>query len=895
MKKGLSEAEKQYLEHIDNYTNSNPRLKELFSSIPNMTIETYKKTAIIYATKKYEEVVTANQTIPHGFYAIIEESIIKDGVLKTLRTYKKDLELICETMEMDIKDLQKIFLDLRPIQNPTLVQKEAAQKAHAKLKEIIRKSTSKYKETYIKRIITEKTEQLKNTTIKAQSSQSSNIFSGEMFLNYILSNPILKKRIESIIFEKLGLVVDENKLKEIITATSKKNYKNDLTAILGIKKPIAYEEFLKTKYINRLHKNFAPKLNSIYADASIEQKSLIVKILKYKVKCKKNNSNQDSEEFNQIKPLIKKVNMALLEEISSVMVQASSDVELVDGQITFNAKNKLNDDDIKECSNYNQSLKKIRSLHNDIYTLYKEQIILLTSFLAKTIDFSTTEEETYEIDKDKWLDYEKIRNLIESINISAINNMSEQAFRFLKNFLINEGLLWAYLANNIQLKDILKIINNFQATYACLSLKDLTIDNISEIIKNANLYDYIDDLSVGLVGLDILSKIINYNQFSGVTLTPEDIKKRIRKVIDLSVRAERTPKSSLPFNCDVKYGDYSLRRYHNNDPEIFTSGIDTKTCFFVSVNENDFFFFSLLHKDGYVIKIVDKDNNLIARATCFRKNNVLMINGIRCLNNKVIPESQEDLEQFANIVKLIELMAKKIINLTTSDACPIDYVVCNKAGILENDFFSNRFENINSDLFREPINVYSAEWQEFVHLYDSEEEQLLQEVPYAPDKSFTTDFGNHYPAIMITSRNNMALTSPRHISLEDQPDTYIRPRKHPEEYISDEIDENILVRINRIRALACFTGSKEEQERKKAEYRLLKKTNDIKSIIIGEDWLAITLKNDKIISIFANENRQAYVEFNYYVERFKQKNDYTLEESIVDHDIKVYEPNFKKN
>ncbi|MDE5889061.1 MAG: hypothetical protein K2H20_03480, partial [Bacilli bacterium] len=272
-----------------------------------------------------------------------------------------------------------------------------------------------------------------------------------------------------------------------------------------------------------------------------------------------------------------------------------------------------------------------------------------------------------------------------------------------------------------------------------------------------------------------------------------------------------------------------------------------------------------------------------------------MINGIRCLNNKVIPENQEDLEEFANIVKLIELMAKKMINLTTNDECPIDYVVCNKAGILENDFFSNRFESINPDLFREPINVYSPEWTEFVHLYDHEEEQFLQEVPFSPDKSFTTDFGNHYPAIMITSRNNMALTSPRHISLEDQRAEYIRPRRYPEEYIADEIDDNILARINRIRALSCFTGPKAIQEKKKADFHLLKVTSGIKNIILGEDWIAITLEDDKVISVFANENKEAYTEFSYFVNRFKNGHKYSIVEEPIENDIKIYVPEKKLN
>lgn len=891
MKSNISAIKENYISTNTLACSGNKRLIELFANIPEMTIDTYKKTAIIYATKRYEEILTTNQTLPHGFYSILENSIKQNGLLSTLRLYKKDLDLICQVMDMDFKNLKDILINLRPNQNKDLVHEEKAQEARAKLKEIIRRATSKFKESYIKSIISEKTESLKATTIKIPKINHQKILSSNSFLSYILSTPALRKRIENIICDKLDIVIDESTLKQIILVTTQKNYKNELTEILGIKKPTAYDAFLKEKYINRLDRNFAPKLNTIFSNASLEEKELITKVLEYKVKCKENNANQDSEEFNRIKKFIKKVDMSLLEEISIVMYKANASISIENNEFVFNVPSRLTKKQKEECLEYNKTLKKLRSIHNAIYDLYKQQIYILNNFMTTTTPLSQTEEDIYEIDKDKWLNPDKIKILIENINQDAINSLSPDAFIKLKKYLNEDGLLWAYLAGNIELNEITKIINNFNAIYTCVNSEKITIENISEIIKNANLYDYIDDISVALIGLDRLSKIINYNQFSGVAVTSEDIKKRIRKVIDLCVRSERKRTSSLPFNCDVKLDDLTLKRYHNNDPDIFTCGVDTKTCFFVSVNENDFFFFSLLHKDGYTIKITDKDNNLIARASCFRKNNVLMINGIRCINNKVIPENQEDLATMKKIVNLIELMAKKMINLTTNSDCPIDYVICNKAGILENDYFSQKFQPVNPILFREPINVYSGyHWESFVHLYDNEEEQFLQEVSVEPSKSFTTDFGEHYPALMITSRDYKDLVSPRDISLEDEEDTYTRPRRYPVEYISDEIDEIILDRINRLRALACFTGSKEEQERKKSEFRLLKDTSNIKSIIIGDDWASITLLNNNIVTIFANDNKQAYLELEYFTKNSKKP---SLPQ-ISDEDIKIYELNIKK-
>jgi len=173
-------------------------------------------------------------------------------------------------MDMDFKDLKDILLNLKPNPKEDFEHEEKAQTSRAKLKEIIRRATSKFKEAYIKNIISEKTESLKATTIKITRSNTQKLLSSASFLNYILSTPALRKRIENIICDKLDIVIDENILSRIILATTRKNYKNELTEILGIKKPNVYNEFEKEKYISRLDRNFAPKLNKLFSNASKE-------------------------------------------------------------------------------------------------------------------------------------------------------------------------------------------------------------------------------------------------------------------------------------------------------------------------------------------------------------------------------------------------------------------------------------------------------------------------------------------------------------------------------------------------------------------------------------------------------------------------------------------------
>lgn len=852
---------------------TNDRIRELFTTRPKIEIDVYKKTAIYSALKSYEEQNDIAPAIPHAFYATLEHELETNGLIKTCKKYEKEIELIISLMKMD----KKYFLDiLKILKSPNRMNQALQLEKRQELKEIIRKAMSKHKENYIRQIVDQKIELLNQHTRKIAANKSEHLLDLSIFENIIMSNRDFKDSIIEIIQEKTGYKINDNQLRYFILQLLSKNYPEIYNSILNITIPESYKTFIDTRALNRLQRNYAPLLNSALQNEPYETKEKILRIIIAKQEIQdlsqKNKSlilsnqgeseDKDQTEYEkrqQFEKMILELQAITDKNVSSIIepittILAESDVELIllpTGKFEFKLKRKLTEEEKQECKAYEEATKKMRTIHNIIFDVYKEQNKSLVSLTKKTTNPLAINEDQYEIDTTYWLTKEKILAIINKIDLKKIDIMSDKNFNLLKKFLIEDGLLWAYIADNIDLNTLSKIINNFESIVAVTPIKDISIINLHEIIKTANMNDYTSDLIIGLVGQEIATKVINYNQFSGVAITDELIHKRLRKLIDLSVRSEYINKSSLPFRCDVKLDGYQLQRYRNNDPSIFASGIDTKTCFFISVNENDFFFYSLLNKNGFVLKIVNEKNELVARASCFRKNNVFMINGIRCKNNKVHPESREDTEEMKTIVKLIELFAQKLIERTSQDECPIDYVVCNKAGILENAFFEDRFEQINADLFTEPLNIYDEDWQEFIHLYDNQE-QMLQEVPHSPNKSFTTDFGNHFPALLIASRDYRPLFSPRDIAYNDQPATYERPKRDIEEYIGLEITDEILARINRIKALSCFIGPEEVQLKKQKEFKLIKKS-DIKSIEIGDDWYTL-LKTDDSIEVVRSTN-----------------------------------------
>lgn len=864
---------------------TNDRIRELLTTRPKIEIDVYKKTAIFSALKEYEDKYDIEPAIPHAFYATLERELEQNGFIKTVKKYDKEITLIVEIMNLD----KKYFLEiLKILRAPNHENRELQLEKRQELKEILRRAISKFKENFVRQRVDAKISTLMEHTTAKQSKQSDHILDITLFETITMGHKDIKDSLKSIILEKTGIKVNDQELAELIRNVLTKDFSSQYARILGIETPATYQKFLDNRTLNRIQKNDGVKLNRLLADETYQRKNNIVSLINARAAVTRREQNAKNSEsghwlnseteidslferissstaqttdetkanyYNLIKELKSKLSrnlLLLIEQITTIIANTNIKARLLtNGKIEFYSGASITADERTQCKTYENNIKKIKSIHHIIFDYYNQQNESIKSLTKQSSMPLSINENQYEIDTSHWLTKEKIMAVAEAIDVNVIDNMSDSNFQLLKKFLIEDGLLWAYIADNIDLTTFCKIINNFDEIVATTPKEKISISNLHEIIKCANVSNYTNDLIIGLVGREIATKVINYNQFSGVTVTDEIIHQRLRKLIDLSVRSEYIYKSSLPFRCDVKLDGYQLQRWKNNDPTIFASGIDTKTCFFISVNENDFFFYSLLNKNGFVIKIVNEKGELVARASCFRKNNVFMINGIRCINNKVHPESREDTEEMKKIVDLLELFAIKLIERTSEDECPIDYIVCNKAGILENAFFENRFEQINADLFNEPINIYDEDWQEFVHLYDGQE-QMLQEVPHSPNKSFTTDFGNHFPALLIRSRDYRPLFSPRDIAYNDQPATYERPKREIEEYIGLEITDEILARINRIKALSCFIGSEETQLRRQRDFKLIKKS-DIKSIELGDDWYTL-LKTDGSIEVARSKN-----------------------------------------
>ena len=243
------------VENLRKYIGDNKRLEELFTTQPVMKMEVYKKTTIYYAKKMYEELMVSNEAIPHGFYAILENEIKTNGLMHTIKKFKKEITLISETMQIEEKDLVNILKYLRSTSTANPDNTMEQQNARNTLKEIIRKFTAKYKENYIKNIINEKMALLKARTIKKETPKEQVYLTPEGFINFVFANPPIRETIEVMISELLGIIVSKENLKEIIAATFEKDYTTAIQTILQINTPPSYDKCIRSKHQNRLKKN----------------------------------------------------------------------------------------------------------------------------------------------------------------------------------------------------------------------------------------------------------------------------------------------------------------------------------------------------------------------------------------------------------------------------------------------------------------------------------------------------------------------------------------------------------------------------------------------------------------------------------------------------------------
>lgn len=739
------------------------RLKDLLKPLPIITISSYRKIYEIEAEEQWKQLKSKNRDLFSSFFQRMYIQLEIYGIEKVEKDYNNNLHIMAEVLGKDYDDIRSKIISLN------YFLKSNDTKNIEKIKEDLKQYYKKFVILSKKRFVNEYVDDKLNSIKKYFSKISNNKILKQMteneFINVIKSRDNLYGKLLNGVNANFNINLSnldfERMIISILNKQDEETYK-----ILNIKKPEFYDDIkqmksfrrLRANYVRKIRENIKPELYGIcekYLNSPLENKNL--------------------------KSYFSQEQILFLNDIINLMKESKSIVDFNNDMLFLSEYKEFTKENKKELEKFNydisifNEIKKIifdmyireKETYNELYKIVEEDVN--NKELSGDIIFNDSNFEL--TDFSYAFDEKIIKNFISKLEEESFLSLNNYEYMKLKDLLISDKLLAPMLYDNLNQAKLYELINNFHNIYSIMDYSLINKSNLDLIFKKLNVYKYANGKQINMLGLEVVEKIINSNQFMDVKVTDDDIKERLVKAEDLLNRAENVTLSTVPY-IDVNKNGVYISRYLNNDPKILTSGIDTNSCFKLSANDNDFLYYTILNKNGFVIKFTNKDGKLLGKAIGIRRNNILEINGIRNSDNSNLITSKEQYTQYKNMLEAFDLYATKIIEETKDTNTPIDFVVSNKAGLLESSEFNDRYEILGSHLFDNPIDTTNEDWYKFVHTYDGCKKNYLQQA--SDNTIFTTDFG-HYPVVMIKKRDGKNLERLFDISYDDPEAIYERP------------------------------------------------------------------------------------------------------------------------
>lgn len=758
------------------------RLKDLLKPLPIITISSYRKIYEIEAEEQWKQLKSKNRDLFSSFFQRMYIQLEIYGIEKVEKDYNNNLHIMAEVLGKDYDDIRSKIISLN------YFLKSNDTKNIEKIKEDLKQYYKKFVILSKKRFIDEYVDDKLNSIKKYFSKISSNKILKQMteneFINVIKSRDNLYGKLLNGVNANFNINLSnldfERMIISILNKQDEETYK-----ILNIKKPEFYDDIKQMKSFRRLRANYVRKIRE---NIKPELYGICEKYL-----------NNPLENKN-LKSYFSQEQILFLNDIINLMKESKSIVDFNNDMLFLSEYKEFTKENKKELEKFNydisifNEIKKIifdmyireKETYNELYKIVEEDVN--NKELSGDIIFNDSNFEL--TDFSYAFDEKIIKNFISKLEEESFLSLNNYEYMKLKDLLISDKLLAPMLYDNLNQAKLYELINNFHNIYSIMDYSLINKSNLDLIFKKLNVYKYANGKQINMLGLEVVEKIINSNQFMDVKVTDDDIKERLVKAEDLLNRAETVTLSTVPY-IDVNKNGVYISRYLNNDPKILTSGIDTNSCFKLSANDNDFLYYTILNKNGFVIKFTNKDGKLLGKAIGIRRNNILEINGIRNSDNSNLITSKEQYTQYKNMLEAFDLYATKIIEETKDTNTPIDFVVSNKAGLLESSEFNDRYEILGSHLFDNPIDTTNEDWYKFVHTYDGCKKNYLQQA--SDNTIFTTDFG-HYPVVMIKKRDGKNLERLFDISYDDPEAIYERPDSRGK-VIHNYIDSDFITKV----------------------------------------------------------------------------------------------------
>ena len=795
-------------------------LIDLFSTPSVLTVSSSKKYLRYKGALKWDFYRDKNNSLYDDLAIRICTFLKNDSFDKMILKYNseiRDINYITGVSYDDILVLFKRYQD-------AYIKKDSTKLAiiYSDIRDLIQVFNSKSKEKFILDYVNNNLELIKdNFKCNNEAYSINNLLSIDSYLDISFNNSKYINNLKLYIENNFSISVFDDQLKEIMYDILKRNDKNNLE-IFNIPN-CSFRELKITRSYNRLCNNYSDDLNSKF---TLEQVDLINKYIY-------------SDNKKLLKVNFSKDQLSFLEKIIPIVRESKAYVMVSEKNLVFISNNILSEEDSDYLKKKETLSKGYKNFCNLIFSDYFKECNLRNKYLNTNKSCSSAnllfnDSNYYLTNSDYLLEFDLVAFILSNIDINIISKLREEnnSYLKLKKFLIDDGLLACSLAYKDSGEDIYNIINNV------FSVTDFNMNKLCSILKKAKLYKYIDDFTLSLLGEEVTSKIVFDVSFLVDGYNPVNIIDRINKANNLMLLASNITNSTIPYFDPIKIDHISLERYNNNDSSILTSGIDSNTCFKLSAIDNDYLFYSVLNKNGMVARIVD-NGEMIGRITAHRNGNCLLINSIRSHDNRYQATCFEDLVRNDKIIELVKKFANTMIKLTTDTDLEIDYVVCNKAGILSSFEYDKYFPVVPDYFFKNPIDTYNEDFLEFEDLYCD----FLQQVPFYENRNeapFSSDYGN-YPIVLISSRNNRMIERRFDISSKSAAAIYERENKIFKGV--GKLPNSIVRKIQRIDAINYYNKGLDILKYSRIDYSNI----DIKSYEVSDYYYLLVDKNDKII------------------------------------------------
>ena len=790
-------------------------LRNIFNQRLTFSIKTYKELLNMEASVLFNKLKDQKESVFVSLSSNICDALKSKNVEQVIEIYNKELDFIREVK------MYSEFVHLMRDYKSAIISCDTFKINNCKseIREFIRRFNLKYKNEFVKNYCKKRISEIEaDFELKPKFESITTLISKDAFIKLSLNDIHITNNLKFKINNYFNMEIENNDLRKIIiNILDDKDFDN--YKLLGIQNNLInidkkIRQYDENRSYYRIERNYLNKINGLFND---NQKKLIIDIM----------CDGDLKKYRSI---FNNTQYTLLSYLLILKKEAKCDFNLIDDNIVITKNDKINNmeylllkEDIEYYKKY-EGLK--RSILHYYYTISENKQEIMAKQNININGEVIFDDDNYQLKNNiSIFNYSILMDILKKIDYKKVNNYNDYQINFLKKILFKEGLLGCVMKYGSNI-DISNIINGIDY---CDYMDDRNID-IDRIVKLTSIYSIADDFTISVLGTEVVRKLICNGQFLQ-TNTLEDKKNRLKNAVWLNIESLNEDYSAIPYDINTSVDGVKISRYSNDNPKIFISGIDTGTCFKLDGDDNDFVIYTILNQNGGVLEI-EYHNKFIGRISVIRNNKVIYLNSIRIKGEKEEKLSKDVIDRNIKIFECVKKVAKKIITIAYENNDEIDYVVCNKAGILESSYFNEYHEIVPDHIAKQPIDIYNDDWIDFVNKANS----LLKQSNRGTKIPFTTDYG-HYPALLIASYNDKHLNTLRDVGYDTPKPIYKRPYKIFKLYTSNFKD--ILEDIYRIDALKYYEDIKDMEECMRSFTRSRINVKDIDKITLGEFYYKI--------------------------------------------------------